>query len=170
MTAFQAVGRGSIPRARSNFSIASCSPGVKMQLVRLIATVLACATALVVLPAEAKPRATFQVLPRQPKDGGPVTLVGTNLNADSFYTLLLAVPDVHRPLAERLFGPVKTDASGRLNIRMHLPAVTHCGKASVYAYGTLAAPLRSVITLTTCTIKGGAIKLPQPPSGGKKKH
>jgi hypothetical protein len=118
-------------------------------------------------------RPTLKLAPSSVAIGRKAILRASHLQPNQFYTLLVAVPDISpKDIKDRalLATLLHADAKGNANVRIKLPVITHCGKATLYAYAAKSQKLIStVFTLTGCTAKSGATAPPPPPAGGSKK-
>ncbi len=112
----------------------------------------------------------LRVLPHRVAINGPATIVGSHLQADKFYSILFASPDLRKTAIKQFIGLAKTDSSG--NFRLHvkrMPIVVHCGRAGVYALTARSSKIVGAhITMTGCTLSKPG-KLPPPPLPGHHK-
>ena len=118
----------------------------------------------------ARVQPALQVAPSRATIGRPVTIAGRHLRPNTFYTLLLAVPNAQQPKVRAFFGQLgHTDASGTFSVRTTMPLVVQCGPAMIFATAPRSSTsVTARITLTGCRASSG-VKSPPPPPGGKKK-
>lgn len=175
MTAFQAVGRGSIPRARSSTHLSTFAT-LKVQeslLIRprslLAAFAVAGFATSLPLAAGAASTPTLKLAAKSLSPIKPAKVVGTHLKAKQVYFLLLAQPDLKHKKFTGLVGGAMTDKSGKLVAKIMAPPSAKCGKATLYAYR----PAKSTkmvslkVTITDCHAKPVIGTPPPPPSGNK---
>jgi hypothetical protein len=115
-------------------------------------------------------RPTLQVAPARPAIGRSVTISGRHLRPNTYYTLLLSVPNAQKPKIRAFLGALgRTDGNGTFSVRTTMPVVVQCGPAVIFATAAKASTsVMARITLTGCKASS-TVKSPPPPPGGKKK-
>lgn len=100
-----------------------------------------------------------------------VPLHGSNLEAGSFYTLVIAVPNSVHPRVESFLPTVvRVNARGGLSARVKIPVVTQCGTATLYATAAKSKhTVHTTITLTGCKASKKTSIPPPPPPGHRSK-
>lgn len=162
--AFQAAGRGSIPRARSTSRRSPHRLRVYVnRFLPLCAAALVCVS--LVSSVHAAPGPSARLVPHRVSIGRSATLIASRLTPKRYYDLLLAVPNASKPRAERFITTVvKSDAHGNIRASIQLPILAICGAASLYLMApqsVLAA--RASLTLTGCTASKRSTSPPPPP-------
>src|SRR5206468_579780 len=125
MAAFQAAGRGSIPRARSisiprkrPFSNAIIPPGVPVFRCLSMSVLVTCCLLAggAVLPASAASSPTAKIQPKKVAINKKATLVGSHFQAREIYTVLLAVPNLQHAKTKRFVAVGRSDDKGNLHL------------------------------------------------------
>ncbi|MGI8827866.1 MAG: hypothetical protein ACR2JC_20000 [Chloroflexota bacterium] len=131
-------------------------------------------SALLVLPVQAAPQASFTVQPYRVGIGRGAVLVAAHLRPMKYYTFLLVVPGrSKKPRAKALLQTLAhADSHGAFRLSVKIPVLATCGKALMYAIqaGTRSSATASFV-LTGCTASGRSGPPPAPPAPkSKKKH
>src|SRR5947209_2449158 len=117
----------------------------------LAALVAALTIQVSLVQAAQSPRPVLRVTPSTVGIGKSARLIGHNLQAATFYTLLFVIPNTSKLRIRRFLGLARSDARGTLNVPIRMPVISICGRAAIYAYRagprtTITAPLK----LTGC--------------------
>jgi hypothetical protein len=119
---------------------------------------------------QAGAHSVLSVTPAKATIGRQVTISGRHLRPNTFYTLLLAVPNAQKPRVRAFFGGLgRTNPSGTFSVRTTMPVVVECGPAVVVALAAkVSTSVTAHVTLTGCRARG-SLQAPPPPPGGNKK-
>lgn len=107
---------------------------------------------------------TISVNPSKVRIDGITNLRGSHLQPNKLYILLIAVPSSNKPKSATFISYVRTNRQGVVHINIHVPALTHCGPATLYAYPQRSkVAIHTAVMLTGCKASGSIGLPPAPP-------
>jgi len=107
---------------------------------------------------------TISVNPFKVRIDGITNLRGSHLQPNTLYILLIAVPSSNKPKSATFISYVRTSRQGGVHLNIHVPALTHCGPAMLYAYPQKSkVAIHTRLTLTGCKASGNIGVPPAPP-------
>ncbi|HLJ66496.1 MAG TPA: hypothetical protein VKX16_03955 [Chloroflexota bacterium] len=127
------------------------------------AALAASVVAMGISPALAAKHPSLHVSPAKVTVGHKARLTATNVHPNSYFPVLIAVPDAKQRNKTELFaGIVRSNKGGSINTMVKIPVFPRCGGATLYIFnGRFQSPISTRLTLTGC--KGSSAPAPPPP-------
>ena len=136
-----------------------------MRLARFLPIVpAALVVAAAVSPALASSHASIRLSPSRVAIGHKAKLIGSHVKPNTFFPVLIAVPNAKAHKAESFAGVVRSDKNGRVNASLRIPVFVRCGSAMLYILNGRSEPASTRISLVGCKASGKNVPPPPPPS------
>lgn len=122
------------------------------------------------VPARAATHSALTVSPAKVRIGGRAVVAGRHLRSNLYATIIFQAPKGSQGRTGAVLGVAHVNSRGHLSLKVNIPVVTRCGRATLYAiaaqHGVLAT---GSVILTGCKASSGPSSPPPPPSPKKRK-